>query len=113
MSGWYRCPRQKHYRRARLGRSRSELRTKKCWTHRMSLRHVSEFLYCPVIFGECEEDAASCDCSYHENMREAEMTHKDDDRPKCHMCGFTATVHLIHWYCPICYAGLNATHSAD
>ena len=35
----------------------------------MRLRHVSEFLYCPVIFGECEEDAASCDCSYHENMR--------------------------------------------
>jgi len=63
----------------------------------MSLRHVSEFLYCPVIFGECE----------------AEATHKDDEPPKCHECGFPANVHLVHWYCNTCYAGLNETHSED
>lgn len=26
---------------------------------------------------ECEEDAASCDCSYHENVRRAEESHRD------------------------------------
>jgi len=78
----------------------------------VSLRHVSDFMYCPVIF-ECEEDAASCDCSYHENMREAEATHKDNDQPMCHECGFPATIRLIHWYCDTCYSSLNETHSED
>ena len=27
---------------------------------------------------KCEEDAASCDCSYHENMRAAEASHEDE-----------------------------------
>jgi lipopolysaccharide biosynthesis regulator YciM len=50
----------------------------------MSLRHISEFIVCPL-----------------------------PEPPKCYECGFPATVRLIHWYCPTCYAGLNETHSED
>ena len=52
----------------------------------MSLRHVSEFLVCPLPEPEPE---------------------------KCYECGFPADVHLIHWYCSTCYAGLNETHRED
>lgn len=27
---------------------------------------------------ECEEDAASCDCLYHDNLRAAEASHEDE-----------------------------------
>ncbi len=30
---------------------------------------------------ECDEDPASCDCSFHENMRAAEQSHFDMDPP--------------------------------
>jgi hypothetical protein len=29
----------------------------------------------PATSDECQEDAASCDCSWHENLRAAEATH--------------------------------------
>ena len=82
------------------------------WCNVSGLRHISEFLVCPVIF-ECGEDDAICDCAWHENMRAAEASHHDPEPEKCFECGFPATIHLIHWYCPTCYAGLNETHSED
>lgn len=75
------------------------------------LRHISEFLVCPIIL-ECGEDTASCDCAYHENMRAAEATHQDSELV-CYECGFPADVQLINWYCSICYAGLKEVHAEN
>ena len=36
-----------------------------------------------------------------------------ETQPKCYECGFPADVHLIHWYCSTCYAGLNEEHRED
>ena len=63
--------------------------------------------YCPVLFPDCPEDAASCDCSFHENLRAAEASHQE---PPCCECGYPATINLINWYCDVCYAHLKETH---